>query len=80
MFVRPAGHVAPTDHLPTPHDRQLYRVTLTGIPLVGPDGVESRALTGEPIYPVEQELARRGEVYEYGAAEAAAPAPSASKL
>ena len=58
MDNRSTCHVAPTDHLSTDWDHQLYRVTLCGQPLRGPDGVESVSLTGEPIYPVEEELAQ----------------------
>jgi alpha-ketoglutarate-dependent taurine dioxygenase len=56
---RSTAHLAPSDIFETDWDRQLYRVTLVGEPPVGIDGVPSRALEGEPILSVEEELALR---------------------
>jgi len=46
---RATAHLAPNDIYSTDFDRQFYRVTLAGKPLVGIDGSSSTALSGEPI-------------------------------
>jgi alpha-ketoglutarate-dependent taurine dioxygenase len=46
---RSTAHLAPQDIFATEFDRQLYRVTLGGVPPAGPDGRESVALEGDPI-------------------------------
>ncbi len=46
---RATAHLAPQDIFATEFDRQLYRVTLGGVPPVGPDGRASVALEGDPI-------------------------------
>lgn len=56
---RSTAHLAPSDIFDTDFDRQLYRVTLVGEKLVGVDGRVSRAVTGDPLLPVEQELLNR---------------------
>ena len=53
---RATAHLAPTDIFQNDYDRQLYRVTLVGDTPVGVDGKSSKALQGEPILAVEQEL------------------------
>src|SRR5690349_392257 len=45
---RATVHLAPSD-LTTDHDRRLYRITLVGDVPVGPDGLPSVALDGEPF-------------------------------
>ena len=40
----------------TPFDRQLYRITLVGQPLVGVDGKPSRSIEGLPILSAAEEL------------------------
>ena len=55
---RSTAHVAPTDVYETDFNRQLYRVTLVGAPLVGyHTGQPSKLLEGSPILSVEEELA-----------------------
>ncbi len=46
---RATAHLAPADVYATDFDRQFYRVTLVGQPLIGADGQYSVALSGEPI-------------------------------
>ena len=46
---RATAHLAPNDIYATDFDRQFYRVTLAGEPLVGVDGRPSTALSGDPI-------------------------------
>ena len=46
---RATAHLAPNDIYSTDFDRQFYRVTLAGAPLVGVDGLSSTALSGNPI-------------------------------
>jgi taurine dioxygenase len=53
---RSTSHLAPRDIFDSDFDRQLYRVTLVGEPLVGIDGRPSRALQGQPILSAAQEL------------------------
>jgi alpha-ketoglutarate-dependent taurine dioxygenase len=53
---RSTAHLAPTDILHSDFDRQLYRVTLVGEPLVGIDGQRSRSLAGVPILSAADEL------------------------
>lgn len=53
---RSTSHLAPTDIWATDFERQMYRVTLVGKPLVGVDGRESKLIEGRPILPVEEEL------------------------
>jgi taurine dioxygenase len=53
---RSTAHLAPTDIFASDFDRQLYRVTLVGEPLVGVDGRPSRPLQGQPILSAAQEL------------------------
>ncbi|HWA42208.1 MAG TPA: TauD/TfdA family dioxygenase [Hypericibacter adhaerens] len=53
---RATAHLAPRDIYDSDFDRQLYRVTLVGQPLVGVDGTPSRSLRGQPILSAAQEL------------------------
>ena len=53
---RSTAHLAPTDIFASDFDRQLYRITLVGEPLVGVDGQASRSIEGEPILSAEHEL------------------------
>ena len=53
---RSTSHLAPTDIFASDFDRQLYRITLVGEPLVGVDGQTSRSIEGEPILSAEHEL------------------------
>lgn len=46
---RSTAHLAPSDIYATDFNRQFYRVTLAGEPMVGIDGQLSTALSGEPI-------------------------------
>jgi hypothetical protein len=46
---RSTVHLAPTDIFESDFDRQLFRVTLVGKPLVGVDGQPSKSIEGEPI-------------------------------
>ena len=54
---RSTAHLAPTDIFEADFDRQLYRITLVGKPLVGVDGMPSKALEGTPILSCAEELA-----------------------
>ena len=56
---RSTAHLAPSDIFDTDFDRQLYRITLVGETPVGVDGRVSRAVSGDPILSVEQELKLR---------------------
>jgi taurine dioxygenase len=53
---RSTAHLAPTDIFQSDFDRQLYRITLVGQPLVGIDGESSRAIEGQPILSAAEEL------------------------
>jgi taurine dioxygenase len=53
---RSTVHLAPTDIFESDFDRQLYRITLVGQPLVGIDGRPSRSIEGQPILSAAQEL------------------------
>src|SRR5947208_5315069 len=53
---RSTVHLAPRDIFESDFDRQLYRVTLVGKPLVGIDGSLSRSIEGEPILSAAEEL------------------------
>ena len=57
---RSTSHLAPTDIFDSDFDRQLYRITLVGEPLIGVDGKRSRSIHGEPILSAAQELTKRG--------------------
>jgi len=52
-------HLSPLDIFESDFDRQLYRVTLVGKPLVGIDGNLSRSIEGEPILSASEELRMR---------------------
>jgi alpha-ketoglutarate-dependent taurine dioxygenase len=53
---RSTSHLAPTDIFQSDFDRQLYRITLVGQPLVGVDGQPSKAIEGLPILSAAAEL------------------------
>ena len=53
---RSTAHRAPSDIFQTDFDRQLYRVTLVGEPLIGVDGRKSQAISGDPILSADEEL------------------------
>ncbi|MSO99831.1 MAG: TauD/TfdA family dioxygenase [Acetobacteraceae bacterium] len=53
---RSTSHLAPTDIFESDYDRQLYRITLVGEPLIGVDGKPSTSIEGVPILSAEQEL------------------------
>jgi alkyl sulfatase len=53
---RSTAHLAPRDIFESEFDRQLYRITLVGEPLVGIDGRPSRAIEGAPILSAAEEL------------------------
>lgn len=53
---RSTSHLAPTDIFESDFDRQLYRITLVGQPLVGVDGRPSRSIEGQPILSAAEEL------------------------
>jgi alpha-ketoglutarate-dependent taurine dioxygenase len=53
---RSTVHLAPTDIFDSDFDRQLYRVTLVGKPLVGVDGHPSKSIEGVPILSAAEEL------------------------
>ncbi len=55
---RSTAHLAPVDIFESDFDRQLYRITLVGKPMLGVDGVPSRAIEGTPILSCTAELAR----------------------
>jgi alpha-ketoglutarate-dependent sulfate ester dioxygenase len=56
---RSTSHLAPADIFQSDFDRQLYRITLVGKPMVGVDGRTSVAIEGLPILSVEHELQMR---------------------
>lgn len=56
---RSTAHLAPRDIFESEFDRQLYRVTLVGQPLVGVDGRPSRSIQGQPILSAAEELRLR---------------------
>jgi len=51
---RATAHLAPTDVFDLDFDRQLYRVTLVGDVPVGPDGLQSTAIEGDPMLAAHQ--------------------------
>jgi taurine dioxygenase len=53
---RSTSHLAPTDIFQSDHDRQLYRITLVGEPLIGVDGKPSTSIEGVPILSAAEEL------------------------
>jgi len=53
---RSTSHLAPTDIFQSDFDRQLYRITLVGQPLVGVDGQPSNSIEGLPILSAAEEL------------------------
>jgi taurine dioxygenase len=53
---RSTVHLAPRDIFESDFDRQLYRITLVGEPLVGVDGKPSRSIEGLPILSAAEEL------------------------
>jgi alpha-ketoglutarate-dependent sulfate ester dioxygenase len=53
---RSTSHLAPTDIFASDFDRQLYRITLVGQPLVGVDGRPSKSIEGLPILSAAEEL------------------------
>ena len=53
---RSTAHLAPRDIFESDVDRQLYRITLVGEPLVGIDGKPSRSIEGAPILSAADEL------------------------
>ena len=53
---RSTAHLAPRDIFESEFDRQLYRITLVGQPLVGVDGKPSRSIEGFPILSAAEEL------------------------
>lgn len=55
---RSTAHLAPVDIFDSDFDRQLYRITLVGKPMVGVDGKPSTSLEGTPILSCAEELAR----------------------
>ena len=53
---RSTAHLAPRDIFESDFDRQLYRITLVGEPLVGVDGKPSKSIEGLPILSAAEEL------------------------
>ena len=53
---RSTAHLAPRDIFQSDFDRQRYRITLGGEPLVGVDGRPSTSIEGLPILSAEEEL------------------------
>src|ERR1700704_3489121 len=53
---RSTVHLSPRDIFESDFDRQLYRITLVGEPLVGVDGQPSRSIEGLPIRSAAEEL------------------------
>ena len=53
---RSTVHLAPRDIFESDFDRQLYRITLVGEPLVGVDGKRSQSIEGLPILSAAEEL------------------------
>lgn len=56
---RSTAHLAPRDIFQSDFDRQLYRITLVGEPLVGVDDKPSRSIEGLPILSAAEELRMR---------------------
>ena len=65
---RSTTHRAPTDIYSAGTERQLYRTTLVGRPLIGLDGSQSRIVEGEPMLSCEEELASEMHVGRSGTA------------
>lgn len=63
---RSTTHRAPTDIYSSGTERQLYRTTLVGQPLLGIDGRVSEIVEGEPMLSCEEELASRMHVGRTG--------------
>lgn len=63
---RSTTHRAPTDIYSSGTERQLYRTTLVGQPLLGVDGRVSEIVEGEPMLSCEEELASRMHVGRTG--------------
>jgi taurine dioxygenase len=53
---RSTAHLAPRDIFQSDFDRQLYRITLVGEPLVGVDDKPSRSIEGLPLLSAAEEL------------------------
>jgi alpha-ketoglutarate-dependent taurine dioxygenase len=53
---RSTAHLAPRDIFQSDFDRQLYRITLVGEPLVGVDGRASTSIEGLPVLSAAEEL------------------------
>jgi taurine dioxygenase len=53
---RSTAHLAPRDIFQSDFDRQLYRITLVGEPLVGVDGRTSTSIEGLPVLSAAEEL------------------------
>jgi alpha-ketoglutarate-dependent taurine dioxygenase len=53
---RSTAHLAPRDIFESDFDRQLYRITLVGEPLVGVDCKPPGSIEGLPILSVTEEL------------------------
>jgi alpha-ketoglutarate-dependent taurine dioxygenase len=53
---RSTAHLAPRDIFQSDFDRQLYRITLVGKPLVGVDGRTSTSMEGLPVLSAAEEL------------------------
>jgi hypothetical protein len=53
---RSTAHLAPRDIFQSDFDRQLYRITLVGEPLVGVDGRTSTSIEGLPVLSASEEL------------------------
>jgi hypothetical protein len=56
---RATVHLAPIDIFESDFDRQLYRVTLVGKPVVGVDERPSKSIEGLPILSALEELKMR---------------------
>jgi taurine dioxygenase len=56
---RSTVHLAPRDIFEADFDRQLYRITLVGEPLVGVNGRPSKSIEGLPILSAAEELRMR---------------------
>jgi taurine dioxygenase len=63
---RSTTHRAPTDIYSSGTERQLYRTTLVGQPLLGIDGRVSEIIEGEPMLSCEEELASQMHVGRTG--------------
>ncbi|MGK0222273.1 MAG: alpha-ketoglutarate-dependent taurine dioxygenase [Limisphaerales bacterium] len=79
---RSTTHRAPTDIYSSGTERQLYRTTLVGQPLLGLDGSESESVEGEPMLSCEEELSsqmhagRTGTSFTGNGFKSAFPEPS----